>query len=98
MPTYVYRVEDPKGSSCSFCADGFELIQKIADPLLTQCPNCASPVVQVITPPAIVGSGTHLLKEKNLGEKGFTQYRKIAKGHYEKTAGKGPDFISDDGK
>jgi hypothetical protein len=35
------------------------------------------------------------LKEDNLGKHGFTQYRKIEKGVYEKTIGQGPDIISD---
>ena len=39
--------------------------------------------------------GSHLLKEGNLAKKGFTQYRRAGGGVYEKTAGKGPDFISD---
>ena len=40
----------------------------------------------------------HVLKESHFAERGFTQYRKVGGGVYEKTAGKGPRYISDDGK
>jgi hypothetical protein len=36
------------------------------------------------------------MKEGNLEKKGFTQYKKIGKGAYEKTAGKGPSHIIDE--
>jgi hypothetical protein len=35
------------------------------------------------------------LSENNIEKHGFTQFRKVEKGVYEKTAGKGPDFITD---
>jgi hypothetical protein len=37
-----------------------------------------------------------VLREGHLAKHGFTQYRKVGKGKYEKTAGKGPSTISDD--
>jgi len=36
----------------------------------------------------------HMLKESNVAKNGFTQYRRAGNGVYEKTAGKGPKFIS----
>ena len=38
----------------------------------------------------------HTLKESNVEKHGFTQYRRAGNGVYEKTAGKGPKFISGD--
>jgi hypothetical protein len=37
-----------------------------------------------------------VLKESHFSERGFTQYRRVDKGKYEKTAGPGPDKISSD--
>ncbi|MCA9441573.1 MAG: zinc ribbon domain-containing protein, partial [Candidatus Omnitrophica bacterium] len=38
MPIYEY---EPDGESvCPFCCRGFELIQKISDPPLAECPEC----------------------------------------------------------
>ena len=50
----------------------------------------------MISAPSLAIGGAHLLKEKKIGDAGFTQYKKIGKGVYEKTAGKGPDIIKGD--
>jgi len=93
MPIYTYQ---PTGDSCEHCRDRFEAWQKIAEPALTACPECGHPCVRVITAVGIASGGSHLLKEKHFSEKGFTQYRRVEKGKYEKTAGQGPDTISGD--
>jgi putative FmdB family regulatory protein len=93
MPIYEYQ---PKGKEhCDFCAAGFELLRKISDPPLTECPQCSAPVIRKISAPNLGSSGP-ALNESNIEKHGFTQYRKLEKGVYEKTAGKGPDLISDD--
>ncbi len=95
MPIYVYQ---PNGDTrCDFCSAGFEKLEKLTEPRLSTCPHCAAPCKQVITAPNL-HAGMSSLKPKNLAEKGFTQYRKVSKGVYEKSAGKGPQYISDDGK
>jgi len=93
MPIYAYRAE---AQGCDHCSGGFDVLQKLSDPPLTHCPQCGGAVQQLISAPAVAIGGAHLLNEKRIGEKGFTQYRKIGKGVYEKTAGKGPDVISAD--
>lgn len=70
-------------------------MRKINDPRLERCPECEAPIVRKISPPNLATS-TPSLSEANIEKHGFTQYRKVEKGVYEKTAGKGPDFISDD--
>ena len=93
MPIYEYQ---PEGKdSCKYCVRGFELLRKLSDPPLTHCPECQSPVVRVISAPNLGKAGPSL-DESNIEKHGFTQYRKLEKGVYEKTAGKGPDIISDD--
>lgn len=92
MPTYVYQASTD--ASCKVCVATFELRQKLDDPRLEACPECGAPVRRVITPPALGASGPDMSSE-NIAKQGFTQYRRAGKGAYEKTAGKGPDFITD---
>jgi putative FmdB family regulatory protein len=92
MPIYEYAAVD-KG--CAYCEARFELLQKLRDEPLTQCPECGSAVVRVISAPSVAVGGAHLLKESHAEKHGFTQYRRTGKGVYEKTMGKGPKYISD---
>ena len=93
MPIYEYQ---PTGKDrCSFCEGGFERLQKMDDPALDRCPECGTPVARKISAPNLGNAGPSL-DESNIEKHGFTQYRKLEKGVYEKTAGKGPDLISDD--
>lgn len=93
MPIYEYQ---PSGEAhCEHCVQGFDAMQKIDEPPLAVCPKCLAPVVRVISAPRIARPGPSL-DRANLEKHGFTQYRKSAKGVYEKTAGKGPDVISDE--
>lgn len=93
MPFYEYR----PGSTrfCPYCEKGFDLLQKIRDAALTSCPQCGNPISRIISAPLLGKSGPSLDRQ-NLEKHGFTQYRKAAKGVYEKTAGTGPPVISDD--
>ncbi len=95
MPIYEYQTSTD--SHCEYCQSGFEKLEKLSEPRLNACPVCSAPCRQKISAPNL-HAGTNALKQKNLEEKGFTQYRKVSKGVYEKSAGKGPRYISDDGK
>ncbi|MEX0915850.1 MAG: hypothetical protein WDZ60_08150, partial [Wenzhouxiangellaceae bacterium] len=63
---------------------------------LADCPECDSAVRRLISPPNVVSGKAHQLRESNIEKAGFTQYKKIGKGVYEKTAGKGPGIIKND--
>jgi len=93
MPIYVYR---PTTRGCTACRDGIELLQRLADPPLAECPECGAPVERVIGATQVVAGQGHVLREGHLAKHGFTQYRRVGKGKYEKTAGKGPAKLSDD--
>ena len=43
-----------------------------------------------------IGKSGPSLDRANIEKHGFTQYRRSGQGVYEKTAGKGPDVITDD--
>ena len=93
MPIYQYK---PDQESCADCVAGCDLLQRLADPALTRCPACGNPVHRVISAPQVVSGQSHRTSESHVGKHGFTQYKRAGKGVYEKTAGKGPDYISGD--
>lgn len=93
MPIYEYRA---CATGCEHCREGFDLLQRLSDAELDACPQCGAAIARVLSAPSLAIGGAHLLGEKKVGDAGFTQYRKIGKGVYEKTAGKGPNIISGD--
>jgi hypothetical protein len=64
--------------------------------MLTACPECGEPVRRIVSAPQVVSGQAHRAGESHLRKHGFTQYRRAGKGIYEKTVGKGPEFISGD--
>ena len=93
MPIYEYA---PTTDGCAVCRAGIERLQRLSDPPLAACPECNAPLQRVIGAPQVIAGQAHVLREGHLAKHGFTQYRKVGKGKYEKTAGKGPPTISDD--
>lgn len=92
MPIYEYQTCSDE--CCEYCAVAFDVIQKINDEPLKLCPECHNPVKRKISRPNLTRPAPSLSKE-NIENHGLTQFRKVEKGVYEKTAGKGPDFITD---
>lgn len=91
MPLYVYQVIEPDGSD----GEVFEVLQGMNDPPLTVQPESGKPVRKLLAAPNAVTKHTgDKLSPANLARHGFTQYKKAGGGHYEKTAGSGPDVIS----
>ncbi len=91
MPTYVYQVIEDDGSE----GEVFEVVQKMTDPPLETHPETGKPVRRLIQAPNIAGkwseSGTkQMLSDKNLDRLGFTKYKRVGDGKYEKRAGTGP--------
>ncbi len=94
MPIYEYQSIEP----CERCGGRFTKMRKLSDPPLEQCPDCMLPCRQLISAPSVIAGQAHLTDPKKAAEKGFTQYRRVGQGVYEKTGGKGPRYIADDGK
>ena len=94
MPIYEYRCDH---ASCTACGQHYDTLQRLGDETLAPCPACGCPGTRVVSAPAVASGGTHRLKEKHFSERGFTQYKRLEKGVYEKTAGKGPKIIRDPG-
>ncbi len=99
MPIYTYENIN-QDQHCAYCHGGFDVMQKISDPAFTHCTYCGAPIKKIIRSINLqgktTGSSATTLSEKNIAKNGFTQYKKVGKGQYEKTAGKGPDTISAD--
>tara|TARA_Y100000780_G_scaffold71184_1_gene63790 strand:+ start:308 stop:589 length:282 start_codon:yes stop_codon:yes gene_type:complete len=89
MPIYEYVTLD---EGCDYCAASFEIFQAINDEALETCPCCDEPVRKLLSG-FMVGKGDPL-RPSNLDSKGFTQYKRMGKGYYEKTAGPGPNSIA----
>jgi putative FmdB family regulatory protein len=83
----------PDAACLGDCGGRFECLQSLDAPALEKCPQCGAPCHRVVSAAAVVTGGAHRLKESHLGRHGFTQYRKVGKGKYEKTVGQGPDTI-----
>ena len=99
MPIYTYE-NKLENCHCTYCLGGFDVMQKITDPELTHCTYCGAPIKKIITSVKLNGKTTaspsSTLSAKNIAKNDFTQYRKVGRGKYEKTAGKGPDTFSAD--
>lgn len=91
MPIYHYTPTTP---GCAICRDGFDVLQRLADPLVEHCEACGVEVRRVISAAQVVCGQAHRLSESHAAKNDFTQYRRAGKGVYEKTAGKGPKTIS----
>jgi putative FmdB family regulatory protein len=92
MPIYEYTTDN---TGCELCSGRFDRLQKIADPALAVCPQCGIAVHRVISAPQVISGQAHKMKEDHIAKNGFTQYKRAGSGVYEKTVGKGPDYISD---
>ena len=91
MPIYEYQAAGP--DCCDHCLAGFDVMQKLADAPPSFCPECHNPVRRKISRPNL-SSPAPSLSQGNIEKHGLTQFKKVEKGVYEKTAGKGPDFIN----
>ncbi len=81
MPIYEYK-SVLADRNCSHCREGFEEMQRVADPSLTACPACGAPVERILSIPAIGQSGSSL--DNRAKSAGFTKFKKLGRGEYEK--------------
>jgi putative FmdB family regulatory protein len=89
MPIYEYA---PISGHCEKCKGQFEVMQRLADTKLTACPTCGQACARRIS--AVALGGTWSLSESKIKSAGLTQYKKVDKGVYERTAGTaGPQHL-----
>jgi len=93
MPIYEYQASGQE--NCDHCSVAFDFMQKLSDEPLKYCPQCLNPVNRKVSRPNLARSAPSL-SEDNIAKHGLTQFKKVEKGVYEKTAGEGPDYIMGD--
>ena len=81
MPIYEYQAKQ-KEKSCDYCAERFEIMQKIADQSLDKCPKCSAPLIKIFSAPAIGSSKSSI--DNRAKAAGFHKLQKLGKGEYEK--------------
>jgi len=80
MPLYEY---EPCDGQCSICGGRFTLRRPLNAPPVTHCPLCKKPVRKVISS----FSTPHHLKPLSISDAkkaGFTVYKRLGKGEYER--------------
>lgn len=90
VPIYEY---EPLAHDCLMCEGKVAAIQGIQDPPLEYCPDCGLPVRRVVSSASFKVINTAL---KTSGEKGFTTWKKVESGRWEKVSGPGVDVITGD--
>ncbi len=81
MPIREYGCRDEK-TSCPFCSEGFEQLEKIEEEPLKSCPKCGAPVVRLISPPSFGASKSNF--DDRAKAKGFHKLKRLGHGEYEK--------------
>lgn len=92
MPIRVYQASGEQ--YCQHCLAGFERLEKMDAMAITQCPHCGAALRRCVSAPSVIHADGSMLKPANLEQHGFTQYRKVGQGEYERSAGQqGPDKL-----
>jgi len=90
MPLYVYA---PLSGQCDQCHGHFEVMQRLAEDKLTQCPTCAKPCERQIC--AVRLGGKYSTSDSAVKAAGMTKYRKAESGVYERVVGNsGPKILN----
>jgi putative FmdB family regulatory protein len=90
VPIYEY---EPRDHDCLMCDGRVAAIQGIEEPPLEYCPDCGLEVRRVVSAASFKISNTAL---KSSGDKGFTTWKKVESGRWEKVSGPGVDVITGD--
>ena len=93
MPIYEYR--------CASCGFQNEYLQRVSDPLLTDCPECGKPTFNKLVTAAgfqLKGSGWYATDFKNNGSQPKADKDKGAEKGADKTADKPAETKKDDSK
>lgn len=94
MPIYEYKHTTGFKEPCAH--ETIEIIQKMSEESLTECPYCFMPIARIISIPAKHRqSDADKFSDSNLASKGFTKYVKNSDGNYDKVAGtsEAPDSL-----
>ncbi len=88
MPIYEY---EPDNRECLMCDGKIEVIQGIEEAALEYCPQCGLEVKRVISRASFKMSRPS--GADRAAAKGFTTWKRVEEGKWEKVAGQGVDMI-----
>lgn len=88
LPIYEY---EPVDRDCLICDGRAEFMQSITDAPLEFCPTCGLEVRRVVSRATF--KLTPNANPDKAATRGFTTYKKIEKGQWERVGGEGPDMI-----
>jgi putative FmdB family regulatory protein len=92
MPIYEY---EPDGWTCYICDGKVEVMQAVDDAPLEYCPTCGLEVRKVISKASIKIAPS--VSPEKAAQRGFTTFRRLEKGKFEKIAGEGPEILESQG-
>ena len=81
MPIYEYQAQD-ETAGCERCRQPFEVIQRMSDKPVEECPKCGTRVRRLISAAAVGSSKSGL--DQRAKSAGFTKLKRLGKGEYEK--------------
>ncbi|OHB61734.1 MAG: hypothetical protein A2Y76_00140 [Planctomycetes bacterium RBG_13_60_9] len=81
MPIYVYKSHDRK-CDCDCCRKGVEVLQRLNEPPLENCPKCGRRVEKCISTFTLGTSETSLADRAR--SKGMHMLKRLGQGEYEK--------------
>jgi putative FmdB family regulatory protein len=88
MPVYEY---EPVDRDCLMCDGRFGVIQSVSEDALNVCPYCGMDVRRVISKASIKVAKD--ASPDKAGSKGFTTYRRVEEGKWERISGEGVDRV-----
>jgi putative FmdB family regulatory protein len=89
LPIYEY---EPVDRDCLICEGRTEVMQAITDEALEYCPTCGLEVRRVVSRASFKLSQSS--DPDRAAAKGFTTFKRVEKGKWERIAGEGPDVIA----
>lgn len=88
MPVYEYEPDDRE---CLMCDGRIAVIQALGEEPLQYCPHCGLEIRKVISRASFNISRD--ASPDKAGSKGFTTYRRVEQGKWEKVSGEGADML-----
>lgn len=88
MPIYEY---EPVDRECFICNGRVEFMQNVSEGPLEYCPTCGLEVRRIVSRASIqIRPGSDPDKA---AKRGFTTFKRVEKGKWERIGGEGPDMI-----
>lgn len=88
MPVYEYEPDDRE---CLICDGKVAILQEVGEEPARYCPHCGLEIKRIVSKASF--SFAKDASPEEAAKKGFTVYRRLETGVYEKAAGEGVDVL-----